>query len=340
MTIPPSTDGGLAVTIGNDRGSVLQYHKVAATGANRGASSTHRIDRLAMRTVVIGIVLLLFGLAVPDSRAAAVVADPALPSTIVDADWLAANLQAPDLVVVDARPADYYELGHVEGAVNLTFPPRPFPPAITTVRDYLSTAGIGNRSRVVIYDDGSFTAAARTFWIMEVFGHDRVAILNVGFGRWPEGRLPVSMTPARRLPATFVPSVNERRLATKLSTRLAIDDPRRLIIDARSREEYEGKHSLASRAGHIPSSVSYPWDNNYVVADGAATMRSLADLTALYKDLDKSKAIIAHCNGGAQAALNYVALRAMGYDIAVYGGSWLEWGNDPNMPIINPAAAK
>ena len=265
-----------------------------------------------------------------------------LPSTIVDTDWLAANLNADDLVVVDVRLADDYSLGHIEGAVNMPF--LQFfggflmAPQMDEVREMFSKAGISNKSRVVIYDDGSFMLAARLFWLLEVYGHEQVALLDVGFDSWPEGKLPESTEAANPTPTTYVPSVNPKRMATKLSTRMAIDNPDLTIIDARSKEEYEGKVSTAFRFGHIPTALGFPWLDNYAVSENGAKMKSLAELQDVYKDLDKSKPVIAHCNGGAQAALNYVVLRAIGYDVAVYDGSWVEWGNDLSLPVVNPSA--
>ncbi|MGB0683993.1 MAG: sulfurtransferase [Magnetovibrionaceae bacterium] len=263
-------------------------------------------------------------------------------STLVDTDWLADNLSSDDLVIVDVRLPEEFSVGHIEGAVNIPFTKFfgafLMAPKMDEVRQMFGEAGISNTSRVVVYDDGSFMLAARMFWLLEVYGHEQAALLNVGFDHWEEGKLPISVDPITPTPATFVPSVQPNRLATKLSTRLAIDNPDLTIIDARSIDEYEGRVSTAFRFGHIPSAKAFPWSDNYAISDDRAKMKPVSALEEVYGDLDKSKPIIAHCNGGAQAALNYVVLRTLGFDVAVYDGSWVEWGNDLSLPVINPSA--
>lgn len=261
-------------------------------------------------------------------------------AALVDAHWLAGNLGAANLVVVDARLVDDYRLGHVKGAVNIPysklFVDGHLIPGVKEIREIVSAAGIGNSSRVVIYDNGEFIWAARAFWLLQTFGVTDVSMLDVGFGNWPKGKLPESDKPPEVKRGSFVLRMDSRRLETKLSTRLAIDSKSRAIIDGRSLAEYRGEESKAKRFGHIPGALHYSWSANYTQAPGGNRLRPLTELAPVYVGLQRDREYVLYCNGGAQSALNYVMLQALGYKVSVYDGSWFEWGNDPQTPVYLP----
>lgn len=116
---------------------------------------------------------------------------------------------------------------------------------------------------------------------------------------------------------------------------------KKTIIDGRKTSHYEGKESTAKRFGHIPTAKNYACTQNYQVTSNGNKMKDLDELKNLYKDIPKDKEIILYCDGGAEAALNYIVLQELGYKASVYDGSWLEWGgNDPAVPIENPSERK
>jgi thiosulfate/3-mercaptopyruvate sulfurtransferase len=233
-----------------------------------------------------------------------------------------------------------YRTEHIEGAVNLpvasTFSPHP--PAdrigpLPYIEELLSNAGIDQDTPVVIYDNGTLLSAARLFWVLEVYGHVRVAILDGGLPAWRDLGHPVSdrpVTPARR---DFMAQIRPEYLSTKLHTRLATENSRITIIDARPREEYLGKVSVAVRKGRIPTAVSVPWDENLKREGVATVVRPLTEIRGLYDGLIDGDKVITYCNKGRQSAITYFNLRRLGYDVSHYDGSWYEWGNDPRLPV-------
>jgi len=262
---------------------------------------------------------------------------------IVPVDWLKKNYDNSKVVIIDLRPAKEYAKGHLKNSVNipgqpdaqLLFDSKLLMPKLNIISDRLSRAGIDKDSLVVVYDSGVFMWAARLYWILDFLGHENVGILKVGYDGWEKGELPISTTAFKAQRKTFVPRIDNSKIKTKLDTLLAIG--KKTIIDGRVNPHYKGKESLAKRFGHIPTAQNYACTQNYEVTASGNRMRDLKELKGVYKDLPKDKEIILYCDGGAEAALNFIVLQELGYKASVYDGSWLEWGNDSSLPISNPS---
>lgn len=257
---------------------------------------------------------------------------------LVGSDWLVGELRDSDLVVLDARSRERYAQGHIAGAVSLpvtdTFGPDPhsdLAAPISTIQQLFGAAGVDQTTRVVIYDDGDMVSASRVFWILEVHGHQHVALLNPGYAYWQAHELPVSTQPARPAAREFVSQITPDRLATKFSTRLAISDAGVVILDVRPGAAYRGETGGFARKGHIPTAISLPFDRNLQGAD--AGLKPFSELEKIYQGIDKSKKVITYCDTGKASTLTYFILRQLGYDVATYDGSWYEWSNDPQLPV-------
>ena len=259
---------------------------------------------------------------------------------LVSVNWLYKQLKQQNVVVVDTRDQASYRSLHIEGAVNIpvenTFSPPPredLVAPLSIIQSLLSNAGISNDTQVVLYDDKETVNAARVFWVMEVYGQHRVSILNGGFSKWVDSMYPVTnqLPPIKR--KRFVPEIVPDRLSTKFSTRLAITDQSKILLDARNEDEYSGKIKKFERAGHIPSALNIPTSENLTEMDGHTEIKPVNELKKLYTGLDKNKKIITYCNKGKESALTYFVLRELGYAVSAYDGSWFEWNRDMNLPI-------
>ena len=269
------------------------------------------------------------------------------PGFVVDVTWLLQNYKNDSLVVVDVRKPTTYTNGHISGAVNIpvqsTFSSKSdneIVAPISHIQDLLSNSGIDNETNIVLYDDGEYVNAARVFWVLEVYGHKKVGILDGGFPVWELKSLPISNTHTKRQPKTYVPTIVPEILSTKFSTRLAINDENKQIIDARSKDEYSGRKSITERFGHIPKAINIPSSLNYKNINGINIIKTIDELNGIYKNIDSSKKVITYCNKGKESALTYLILRRLGYNVSAYDGSWLEWSRDPTLPVIISPTAK
>ena len=268
-------------------------------------------------------------------------ASPKEMPTIVPIEWLGTHIDNEKVVILDIRDHDAYSAGHIKNAVNIPGLKNLFDkdtwkmPKLDFLQELFSNAGINKNSLVVIYDNGQFFWAARAYWILEVLGHKNVGLLKYAYGNYVTTHLPISKTSTKVTKKEFIPRVDSDEIETKLSTLLAINN--KTIIDGRKSDSYSGKESIAKRYGHIPTAKNYACTNNFSVTQDGSKMKDFSELKKLYKDIPKDKEIILYCDGGAEAALNYIILNELGFKASVYDGSWKEWGNDENVPVENPS---
>jgi len=255
---------------------------------------------------------------------------------IVPVEWLQKHYANKHLVLIDVRTEKKFKQGHLKHAVNMPifktmFDKNLMLPKLDKLQNSFSKAGIDDKSLVVVYGNNQLIWAARFYWVSEVLGHNDVGVLQVGYGNWKKGELPITTALYTPKQTHFIPRVDNSKIQTQLSTLLAIG--KKTIIDGRPQSFYKGEKSHAKRFGHIPTALNSPGSLNYTTSQHGSKMKSMKELKALYKNLPKNKEVILYCEDGADAALNFLILQQLGYKASVYDGSWLEWGNNKNLPL-------
>jgi thiosulfate/3-mercaptopyruvate sulfurtransferase len=274
-----------------------------------------------------------------------------LPAPLVSTAWLAQHLG--EVVVVDASyylsdagrdPAAEYAREHIPGAVfwdldALSDPDTDLPhmmPAPEWLARVVGELGISDRDVVVVYDtSGIHYSAPRVWWMLRALGHEAVAVLDGGLGKWrSEGRA-VESGIVRRQPAHYQPTPRSAAFRSLQEVRAVLPGGVQ-VLDARSRGRFEGTEAEPRpgvRGGHIPGSRNLPYPN--LVGPGG-TLKPPEELERLFRDagIDLKEPVIATCGSGVTACALILGLEVLGHrDHAVYDGSWSEWGGRTDTPV-------
>jgi thiosulfate/3-mercaptopyruvate sulfurtransferase len=240
--------------------------------------------------------------------------------------------------VIDSRPFSEYKNGHVPGAVNIDlFQLHWFDTTKRGIKDFnrqsrllLSNIGISKDSNVVFYDNVSGISAARGVWLLLYFSHKNVFMLDGGFEKWKSERYPIEVKSNPLRNVLFMGKPNTKVIADANEVRRSISNKNVKIVDARSREEFNGSDVRASRRGHIPSAINIDWEYNIE----NNIFKNKKELSKIYSKIPKNSHVITYCQGGYRAANAFVALKMLGYKmVKMYLGSWGEWGNRREFPV-------
>ena len=278
--------------------------------------------------------------------------------SLVDTDTLARLLDAPDVRIVDGSwylptenrdPRAEYRERHIPGAVffdidEISDDSSDLPHMLPRPEKFSSrvrSLGLGDGVRIVVYDGGNMMAAARVWWMFRVFGHDDVSVLDGGLAKWMAGDRPVDDEPV-------IP--RERHFTSRMNTLLVRDidqmkanlaSGKEKVVDARSRgrftaEEKEFRPGL--RGGHIPGSRNLPYvsllNDDGTVVDNDAILSAFRDA-----GVDPARPIVTTCGSGISASFLALALDLAGVPgVAVYDGSWTEWGSVADTPVATGSA--
>jgi thiosulfate/3-mercaptopyruvate sulfurtransferase len=260
------------------------------------------------------------------------------PEQLVDPAWVASHAGDADVRVLDLRRTDFVT-GHIPGAVWLDpesiRDPNNAPTFLMpqgTFEQTMGRLGVSNRTRVVIYDDRGGLLASRLWWMLNVYGHSNVALVNGGWVRWTAEKRPVTTAIVQPKPATFRAALNRDWLATLDDVKGAIGKAR--IIDARTVAEMDGSDTrLSSRGGVIPSAIPVYWED--LLDPQSKTFKSADELRAIYeaRGIRATDDVIAYCWVGHRSSVDLFALHLIGYTrLRNYLGSWEEWSRRSDLP--------
>ena len=268
---------------------------------------------------------------------------------IVETEWLAEHLSAPDLIVFDGswhlptsgRSAKQEYLDEhipralffdIDDLVDETSSLPHMLPSTVKFASRMKKIGIGDGQRIVIYDTLGLFSAARVWWTFRAMGHQDVAVLNGGLKKWKaEGRALEDGPANPRTPRHFTPLLNGELLRDLDDMKGYVASGKTQIVDARPAARFlgdEGEPRPGVRRGHMPGSKNVP-AGSLINADG--TLKSAQELAEIFSNagINVHNSVVTTCGSGVTASILSLALAVLGQtNAAVYDGSWAEWGEE------------
>ena len=275
--------------------------------------------------------------------------------TLVTTEWLARHIDDPDLVILDCTVLvtqnedgsfqnnsgwENYKQGHIPNAgfadlINdLSDKESPFQFTVPSAEQFTRTMGllgVGDTSRVVLYDAYGSVWAARVWWMLKWAGFDRAAILDGGLGAWKAEARPLSTEPAVQTEKLLTANVRPELIADKDEVLDAVDNDEVRLIDAMPASHFRGEMVMYDWPGHIPGAINTP---SFSLLDESGRYLPQSELELLL-DGDREARNITYCGGGIAASSNAFILTRLGFtNVALYDGSLEEWTLDPENPLV------
>jgi thiosulfate/3-mercaptopyruvate sulfurtransferase len=268
---------------------------------------------------------------------------------LVSTEWVADNLDNPRVKLIEVDvDTNAYDEGHVPGAVGFNWTSQLQDQTRRDIiskeglEELLSGAGVSNDDTVVLYGDNNNWFAAYAFWLLEMYGHPDIKLMDGGRKKWNDENRPTTKDAPSPAKTSYKAQEADKALRAKRDDVLAaLGHARNALVDVRSPAEYNGEimappglPETAQRMGHIPGAANVPWAQA-VREDG--TFKSPEELEQLYgtKGVTKDKDVIAYCRIGERSSHTWFALKhLLGYpNVKNYDGSWTEYGSLIDVPI-------
>jgi thiosulfate/3-mercaptopyruvate sulfurtransferase len=276
----------------------------------------------------------------------------AASDVLVSTQWVADHLNDPNIKLVEVDvDTNAFNEGHIAGArgwnwtSQLQDQTRRDVISKADLERLLSEAGIGNEDTIVLYGDNNNWFAAYAFWVLEMYGHPNLKLMDGGRKKWLDENRPTTKDVTPATPSSYrAKEPNIALRARRDQVLSAIGQSRKAMVDVRSPAEFTGEilappglSETAQRGGHIPGAANVPWAQA-VREDG--TFKSLDDLKTLYesKGVTPDKEVIAYCRIGERSSHTWFVLKhLLGYgDVKNYDGSWTEYGSMIDVPVEKP----
>jgi len=245
---------------------------------------------------------------------------------LIDAAWMEKRLDTPEVLVLDPRSRMKYLQGHLKGAINL--PATRFFNAegrllpSLELGEFLGSVGLNDTKIPLIYDSYDGQRGALMVWVLEYLGRSDVCLMDTFYEGWLAQGKELFYRPV-------VPTRQEFQIHEVPNVRAKLRDVQNQrkakLLDVRSVEEFKGESEMDARPGHIPGAINIPWLQflgvNHHYLDSMDGIKQRLSTVGFSED----DSVITYCRVGMRAAVGYLALQQLGYNVSLYDGSYAEW---------------